>query len=68
MDAGNMKQAFSHGVPIWGKSYLEEKNITLFFVVPLTGEETKIRITASSFYRLVVDGKFLAALRRHVLP
>ena len=55
-----MTNAFVNARPVWSESDLESLNVSLFFVVPLTGKESEIRVTASSFYRIFLHGKFLA--------
>ena len=55
-----MTNAFTNARPVWSESDLESLNVSLFFVVPLTGKESEIHVTASSFYRIFLHGKFLA--------
>ncbi len=55
-----MTDAFVNARPVWSESDLCSLNVSLFFVVPLSGRESEIRITASSFYRVFHAGKFIA--------
>lgn len=44
---------------IWGKKYLNEMNISLFFVEELAAGDYKFRIAANNFYRVFLNGKLL---------
>ena len=55
-----MKTTFSKALPVWIKGKGTEKNITALFVTKIGKGETQINLTASSIYRMFVNGSFVA--------
>ncbi len=56
-----MSNYFSLAKPIWSKEHLNEMNINLYFSLDFKKEECKkMVITANNFYRIYLNGKFIA--------
>ena len=56
-----MNNYFSLAKPIWSKGHLNEMNISLYFSLDFKKEECKkMVITANNFYRIYLNGKFIA--------
>lgn len=52
---------FQRAVPIWAKEREREMNCELTFRAAISGAEAVLRLTASSIYRVWVNGVFVAA-------
>lgn len=52
---------FQRAVPIWAKERENEMNCELAFRAAISGAEAVLRLTASSIYRVWVNGVFVAA-------
>ncbi len=55
-----MDTGFSLAKPVWIEGKEKEKNITALFTAKVKKGTTKIYLTASSVYRMFVNGKFIA--------
>ncbi len=55
-----METAFSIARPVWIEGKETEKNVTALFVAKIGKGETKINLTASSIYRMFVNGRFVS--------
>ena len=52
---------FQRAVPIWAKEREREMNCELAFRAAISGAEAVLRLTASSIYRVWMNGEFVAA-------